>query len=880
MVVKKNVNKTIHENQNFTNSISFDRNGETVILNLERIGLTNLTANFTDQTINITSNLDMKGYNITNVNSLYTTDIFDLMHTHFNITAECENEEPGTLCYDVEADTLKLFTNTTQVIQLGREVSERGINREGSNVPNGAIVYLSGASGDNPEFKLADGSNVTKSSLIGVLTTDCNNGQACPVTVFGFVNDIDTSSWNVGDKLYMNSSSPGNFTNIIPVLPNNPEWVATVVRSHANQGRIFVSPKVDPSDGFLINNIYSTGDIHVDGLINSSSICLNSDSCITNWDEVNQSGGLWTNSSGDAIYTSGNVAIGTTSPDTTLYVEGNTTITGDENNSFTIINGRVDHTLNYSAVGSTDDDRVYEINGYVESSDNTTSFFPRAIVGTLTTRGNNDFGDGSGVTGFQGSVNVESTGYVNEVTGMFGRTLLNDKYGGGNVSTMIGLKGYSMFQHITGGSQEPGFVNNTIGLQAQVESQGSSVVVNSSVIKILDIDNSISTGGAVDVNNFYGLYMNNISGATNNYGVYINSTANNYFGGKMGIGTVPDDVFTLDVNGTIQGVGAIFVVEEGASAAFRLDTWSDKLANANIMNSYRSGGTEDAKTPVLDGMNMFEARVIGYYDSENFTRNAEFSAIATEDHNSTNKGVKWVWSGTSTGDVTKTDWMTLKDGDVGIGTSTPQVKLHAYEAIDGDIFRIQDNDGTCSQNPESGGITTTCSSDESLKTNITDINKTEVLEYLKVWSTCMKEYDIIASGDRMIGPIAQCVNETLPELVSEFDLIIGYENFTENVTFEVETFKKVTLNKTVDGEIVYYNETVFDKMINVTEERIVTSPIYETYLTVEQPDTNRLLIGAVELYKKVNELEIKADNAKNRLIALENFACNYNSSFC
>ena len=242
--------------------------------------------------INASGDINLNNGNITNVLSL-----------SYNISG-CDGEvhDAGYTCYDYDADTLSLTTQTGQVIQIGREVSERGINRNG-DLEDGSVVYLSGASGDNPEFKRADGSNVSESSMIGILNTDCLANEICPITVFGFVNDLDTSSWNVGDKLYINSTAPGNLTNIIPELPNNPIWVATVIRSHLNQGRLFVNPTIDPSDGFLINNIWATDSIFAINNVSANRFVLNGTS-ISDWSEINISGtsGIWDNVSGTATY--------------------------------------------------------------------------------------------------------------------------------------------------------------------------------------------------------------------------------------------------------------------------------------------------------------------------------------------------------------------------------------------------------------------------------------------------------------------------------------------------------------------------------------------------------------------------------------------------
>jgi hypothetical protein len=104
----------------------------------------------------------------------------------------------------------------------------------------------------------------------------------------------------------------------------------------------------------------------------------------------------------------------------------------------------------------------------------------------------------------------------------------------------------------------------------------------------------------------------------------------------------------------------------------------------------------------------------------------------------------------------------LGSGNLGIGTTTPSVLTHILSASDTDIFRLQDSDGTCDHNPESGAETVTCSSDERLKSDIVDASSS--LAFLRDFR--IREYTVRASGDRMTGVIAQELQLTHPELVS------------------------------------------------------------------------------------------------------------------
>ncbi|MFH1751636.1 MAG: tail fiber domain-containing protein [archaeon] len=107
--------------------------------------------------------------------------------------------------------------------------------------------------------------------------------------------------------------------------------------------------------------------------------------------------------------------------------------------------------------------------------------------------------------------------------------------------------------------------------------------------------------------------------------------------------------------------------------------------------------------------------------------------------------------------------MAIMGGKVGIGTVSPTAVLEIEEtAIQGDILKLTDYDGSCSANPNAGELVWTCSSDAKLKSNISEAEPT--LSYLS--SMPVRDYTVKASGDRMTGFIAQELQKTHPELVS------------------------------------------------------------------------------------------------------------------
>ena len=103
-------------------------------------------------------------------------------------------------------------------------------------------------------------------------------------------------------------------------------------------------------------------------------------------------------------------------------------------------------------------------------------------------------------------------------------------------------------------------------------------------------------------------------------------------------------------------------------------------------------------------------------------------------------------------------------GKVGIGKSAPGGQLIVEDTdIDGVLLTLQDIDGTCSLDPESGGSIFSCSSDARLKTNIRDAKP--VLGDLMTLR--VRDFTVKASGDEMTGLVAQEVEEVMPGIVSE-----------------------------------------------------------------------------------------------------------------
>lgn len=107
----------------------------------------------------------------------------------------------------------------------------------------------------------------------------------------------------------------------------------------------------------------------------------------------------------------------------------------------------------------------------------------------------------------------------------------------------------------------------------------------------------------------------------------------------------------------------------------------------------------------------------------------------------------------------------LGSGDVGIGTTGPAYRLEVENtATTGSVLRLQNADGTCDLDPETGGLTWSCTSDLRLKDDVRPADTASVLQDLVQMG--LYEFEVTASGERRLGFIAQRLRETHPDRVS------------------------------------------------------------------------------------------------------------------
>jgi len=139
---------------------------------------------------------------------------------------------------------LRMEYGVTQ--QVGQEYYARVGNTTGVTIPNGTVVGFVGATTEALLVApyLADGS-APSLYILGVMTHDLpDSGEKGYCTTWGFVRDLDTSAFAVGDLLYASPTVAGALTNVKPTAPDNVIPVAACITSDATVGMIFVRPTI------------------------------------------------------------------------------------------------------------------------------------------------------------------------------------------------------------------------------------------------------------------------------------------------------------------------------------------------------------------------------------------------------------------------------------------------------------------------------------------------------------------------------------------------------------------------------------------------------------------------------------------------------------
>jgi hypothetical protein len=162
-----------------------------------------------------------------------------------NVTVTIGNGDMQKSTYDIDNDGI-VDSAKKEIVQF--------INKSGATITKGTIVYLktSSSSASYPEVLKANAvTESTSSKTIGAIFEDVLNDGIGYIVTSGEVRNINTSAYNIGDKLWL-STTDGLVTTTPPTQPNHSVFIGTVTRSQTVNGRIL----------YAIQNGYELNELH------------------------------------------------------------------------------------------------------------------------------------------------------------------------------------------------------------------------------------------------------------------------------------------------------------------------------------------------------------------------------------------------------------------------------------------------------------------------------------------------------------------------------------------------------------------------------------------------------------------------------------------
>jgi hypothetical protein len=159
-----------------------------------------------------------------------------------------------------------------------KKITISAINKTGGILTKGTVVYLKTSSSSTmyPEALKANASSeATSSKTIGVVYEDIAEDAVGQIVTKGEVENLNTSAYNVGDRLWLDTAD-GLVTTTKPIQPNHSVFVGTVTRSQVNNGRI----SYDIQNGFELDELH---DVLISGLADGHVL------------QYENSSGLWKN---------------------------------------------------------------------------------------------------------------------------------------------------------------------------------------------------------------------------------------------------------------------------------------------------------------------------------------------------------------------------------------------------------------------------------------------------------------------------------------------------------------------------------------------------------------------------------------------------------
>ena len=408
-------------------------------------------------------------------------------------TGDLQFQVGGSAIFDVTADGIVMegFPESAYEIKGDLDGGIRFTVQAGEALSKGDVVYISGAAGANTIVSKAQANSASTMPGFGLVLADIANGGSGQVVTFGNLYGsggaaLDTSTYSIGDSLYVSATTAGAFTETAPTgesnLVQNIGKVLRVATSNGvikvgGAGRTNATPNLD-QDQFFLGNA-SNQSVAVDFSDAVEALSINN----VVEDTTPQLGGDLASNGNDILFADNDKAIFGAGSDLQIYHNGT--------NSFIREDGVGSLRIQGADLELSNPSEIKWLKGY---NNNRVELFFNNSKKLATTS-----------TGIDVTGNIESTGFIS-VEGASGNT-------GAGTDRWIGGDGTAgtWFYNVPTGFNHYFAVNNT-----------NKLAVNSTGI---DVTGVITTDGlttSADIN--FGDSDKAIFGAGSDLQIYHNST--------------------------------------------------------------------------------------------------------------------------------------------------------------------------------------------------------------------------------------------------------------------------------------------------------------------------------------------------------------------
>ena len=260
-----------------------------------------------------------------------------------------------------------------------------------------------------------------------------------------------------------------------------------------------------------------------------------------------------------------------------------------------------------------------------------------------------------------------------------------------------------------------------------------------------------------------------------------------YDSGKVGVGKSSPS-YDLDVSGDISGkiIGGYkshFAAGGPSSVAFG---WKDNSNHHRFRSA--GGGNKNLKFESMKVNGQRQKLIVEtrYLDLQSEIRSNKYSFQGDSDTYFDTLSDDNAVIGTGGSD----QFFINSSGNTGVGTTSPDYRLHVATSSDGAVAGFTDSNGTCTVDPTSTSLS--CSSDRRLKDDISKLSSSTILNNIQKLSAVTYRWDSQEEG-KQYGFIAQDVEDVYPQFVSES--ANGYKkiSYSSFIPVAIEGIKQLDL---------------------------------------------------------------------------------------